>query len=438
MKKYHIIPLGCQMNKSDGERLEQVLNLLGFQKTDQESEADLVAVISCSVRQTAMDRIHGKIRNWEMIKQERPLLTLLTGCVLPHDKEHLAKKFDIFLDINDIPKLPQFIAQFPGFELSSDAIFSLSEYNDYFQVRPSYHECFRAFVPIMTGCDKFCTYCAVPFTRGRERSRSVREVLSEIHTLVEAGCLEVTLLGQNVNSYHPKDPESFSKYNPYTDAFASILWEINQIPELDRIHFTAPHPKDMGDEAIDALAMPKHVRYLHLPMQSGDNEVLRRMNRKYTIEDYMKLVRKIRAKVPDFSLGTDIIVGFCGESEEAFQRTVSAYEDVGFDISYTAMYSPRTGTVSAKIWKDDVSRVEKKRRWNILQKRMEQTTFEKNQAFQGKTVSVLVDRYEDGFCLGNNRHYKVVKFDGSKEETGKVLEVIIDKSSTWVMEGKKG
>ncbi len=436
-KKYHLIVLGCQMNKSDGERIEHVLNLMGFEKADSEEDANLFCVISCSVRQTAMDRIHGKIHQWNEVKKQRPIITMLTGCVLPYDREQVAQKFDIFFEMNDLPKLPQYISQIPGFEMMNESTASLAEYSDYFQVQPKYHEIFRAYVPIMTGCNKFCTYCAVPYTRGRERSRSVREIMDEIQSLVDQGCLEVVLLGQNVNSYHPEDTSNFSGFNPYHDPFAALLWELNQIPSLNRIHYTAPHPNDMNEEAVDALTLPKHVRYLHLPMQSGDNEILKKMNRKYSIEKYLELVGNIREKIPDIAFGTDIIVGFCGETEDQFQRTVDAYKQVGFDISYHALYSSRPGTSADRVWKDDVVRQEKKRRWQVLQDLMKEITFSKNQRFVGHEVEVLGEKYKNGFCFGNTREYKMAKFSGTVEDVGKIHHVRVQKAMTWVLEGEK-
>jgi tRNA-2-methylthio-N6-dimethylallyladenosine synthase len=308
----------------------------------------------------------------------------------------------------------------------------------------------------MTGCNNFCSYCAVPYVRGREVSRSVAEVLSEIKKLAEKGCLEVTLLGQNVNAYKPPQPllekerkvRIFSRKNPYKHPFAALLWEVNKIPGIRRIFFTAPHPKDMDDQVIDALTLPKMMNYLHLPVQAGDDTVLRKMNRHYTAADYLKLVDKIKKKKPGIALGTDIIVGFPGETKKAFQNTVELYKKANFDIAYLAMYSPRQGTMAEKLV-DDVPQKEKKRRRDVLQNLMEKIVFEKNQKYVGKIVSVLVDEYKNtcptelceckvgrGWCIGNSREMKRVRFAGKKNMVGKIFNVKIKKAFEWILEGE--
>ena len=436
-KTYFLWVLGCQMNKSDAQRIESVLELMGMRKAQNESEANLIGVVSCSVRQKAIDKISSRIHLWNEMRKTRPILTLLTGCVLPHDKKYLGKKFDILLDLNELSQLPVEVSRFPDFAKHAASAPRLDEFSDYFSFTPSYHEKHKAFVPIMSGCDKFCTYCAVPYTRGRERSRKVSDIRDEIRKLAVNGCLEVTLLGQNVNSYRAEDSNDFSKANPYTDAFAALLWEINQIDGIERIHFTAPHPRDMTDEVISALTLPKHLNFVHLPMQAGDNDILAKMNRKYTIEDFLVLVEKIRKQTPDIAIGTDIIVGFCSETGQQFERTVAAYKAIEFDISYHAVYSSRKGTVEEKLWSDDISLPEKKRRWKVLQDLMEEITYRKNQKFFGKVVSVLVDSFENGTCIGNSREYKQVRFSSDRDLTGSIIDVKITEPKTWVLLGER-
>jgi tRNA-2-methylthio-N6-dimethylallyladenosine synthase len=475
--KYHILTLGCQMNKSDSERIARVLENLDYKKANDEKSADLIVINSCSVRQSAIDRIYGKTRIWNQEKirrqkeDERPLITILTGCVLPDDKKKLEKLFDLVLDIKNLSELPERLVGFPltppnppyqgGDERFPPDRGGWGGKKDYFSIKPIYQNPWSAYVPIMTGCNNFCSYCAVPHTRGREASRSVKEILDEVKNLADNGCLEITLLGQNVNTYRPEDKQSYSQNNPYKDPFAALLWEINQITPLslsypvrdkllsrglNRIHFTAPHPKDMRDEVIDALALPKMVNFLHLPVQSGDDEILRKMNRHYTAEDYLELIKKIKQKKPNMAIGTDIIVGFPGETKEQFESTVKLYKEVQFDISYTAKYSPRPGTAAARL-KDTVSLREKKRRWQVLQKLMEEITLEKNQQYVGQEVEVLVDKvcgnpistkeirfpqiYE-----GNSREYKRVRFSSKKDLLGKVVKVKINKAMEWMLEGE--
>ncbi len=438
--KYHITTYGCQMNKSDSERIAAVLEKNGFKPAKSEKQADLVVVNACSVRQSAVDRIYGKVRAFAKLKiKNAKLKIILTGCVLGEDREKLKNQFDYILNIDDWKKISNFKFQIPNKSKIQNSKIQNTRYEmpdtNYFHIKPRYTEKFRAYVPIMTGCNNFCSYCAVPYVRGREASRDVGDVLAEVKKLAKNGCLEIILLGQNVNAYQPADVENFSKKNLYKHPFAALLWEINQIPSLERVHFTAPHPADMSDEVIDALTLPKMVNYLHLPVQAGDDEVLKRMNRNYTARDFLNLVEKIRKKKPDIVLGTDIIVGFPGETKKQFENTLKLYKKVGFDIAYLAMYSPRAGTAAAK-FVDDVPRQEKKRRWNILQDLMKKITLKKNKKYVGKVVSVLVDEYKDGKCFGNSLEMKRVRFSGKKGMVGKIFEVKIKKAFEWILDGR--
>jgi tRNA-2-methylthio-N6-dimethylallyladenosine synthase len=277
----------------------------------------------------------------------------------------------------------------------------------------------------------------VPFSRGLELNRSLKEILEEAKELALHGCLEITLLGQIVNHYIAPDPEYFSPNNPYTKSdFAKLLWELNQIDGLHRIHYTAPHPIFMTEEVIDALTLPKSVNFLHLPVQSGNDEVLRRMNRRHKRDFYIDLVRRIREKKPDIALGTDIIVGFCGETEEQFEDTVDLYKQCDFDISYSAQYSTRSGTLAVKAFKDDVAKEEKKRRWWVLQKLMEETVLRKNQKYLGQKVSILVEECANGWCSGNTREMKRARFKGDESFIGQIVEIEIFKVEEWILYGK--
>lgn len=413
------------MNRSDSERISAVLKRAGFDMAKDEYEAEMVVVTACSVRQSAIDRIHGKARNWAKVKKERPLITVLSGCVLEQDKKKFEGVFDIVINKDEISNLPCILEG--RFE---------KENLPFFNISPNYSEPFRAFVPIMTGCNNFCSYCAVPYTRGREASRTAKEVIDELRRLATGGCKEVELLGQNVNSYSPADKGSFSKDNPYSHAFAALLWEANQIDGLERIHFSSAHPKDMDDEVIDALALPKQLNYLHLAMQSGDDGILEKMKRKYTGGDYLDLIDKIKAKRPGIALGTDIIVGFPGETEEQFRSTVEMYKKCDFDISYTAQYSPRSGTAAARL-EDDVPKAEKKRRWRVLEKLMIDITSRKNKAYEGKVVSVLVDKYEKGYCFGQSDSMKLTRFEGNEHLIGQIVPVKITEAKEWILYGEK-
>ena len=435
--KFHIITYGCQMNKNDSERIAGLLQSVGMSLTNKVEEADLVLLNSCSVRQTAEDRIFGRVKQLAKLRKRRPNLIIgVTGCMAGRDKDgSLRRKLpqvDLFFPTVDAVQLPRWIA-----ELNPDIVHTQNPLTEFFDIQPQHNSEFQAFVPIQTGCNNFCSYCVVPHARGLQKNRPLQQILNEVRDLAKKGCLEITLLGQAVNTYEASDPEMFDPKNPYKNHFAALLWEINQTQGIERIFFTAPYPREMTDEVIDALALPKMWNYLHLPVQSGDNQVLKRMNRKYTREEYLEIIDRIKTKVPGIALGTDIIVGFCGETEKEFENTVDLYRQVEFDISYTAMYSPRSGTVADKAFSDDVSREEKKRRWKILHQLMEEIVLKKNQAFVGQTVSVLVERCENGICTGNSREMKLTQFKGGPEFIGQIVEVKVEKAKEWVLFGEK-
>lgn len=438
---YHIITYGCQMNKNDSERIATLLDGIGFESRSEPKQADLVLINTCSVRQTAEDRVYGQVRELSRLKAQNPQFTLaVTGCMPGRDKDgSLRKKLpdvDFFFPISRLTELPKWMA-----EIYPEIVNSEDLETDYLKLAPKRKSASQAYVTIQTGCNYFCTYCVVPFSRGLERNRPVKDILDEIRALAFEGCVEVTLLGQTVNSFRTNASSDFSKDNPYHDHFAALLWEINQIPGIKRIHYTAPHPRHMTDEVIDALALPNQINFLHLPVQSGDNEVLRKMNRRYTAEQYLEIVDKAKLKRPGMALGTDIIVGFCGETEEQFLRTVELYKKADFDISYHAMYSPRSGTAAYKAFEDDVPREEKKRRWRVLQDLMEEITLRKNQAYVGKTIEVLVEKCDKKGELmvasGNSREMKLTTFPGAPDDIGKLVQVKVEKAREWVLEGVK-
>jgi tRNA-2-methylthio-N6-dimethylallyladenosine synthase len=461
--KYFLATFGCQMNKSDSERIQGLLDGFGFIKTDKDEEADLIILNSCSVRQAAEDRIFGLVKNYVALKKQNPeLVVAITGCMPGRDKENKFKDkmpgLDLYFPISELNEFPQRLAELrPEWtpchsdrasrrveeslkDCLRDPSASLHSARDdkenYFSVTPRYSSKFHAFVPIQTGCDRFCSYCAVPYARGREKCRPVKDILEEIKKLGESGCVSVELLGQVVNNYKASDPENFSKNNPYKDHFASLLWEINQISEMKRVHFTSAHPIYMNDEIIDALALRNQINYLHLAVQSGDNKILKKMNRPYTCEDYLKIIDKIRAKRPEIALGTDIIIGFSGEREVEFQNTLDLYKKADFDIAYLGIYSPRSGTVAAKNFKDDVPQEEKKKRWHRLQELMEQTALRKNQKYVGQEVEVLVDKSEHGKCSGWSREMKFVELPGDANLIGRLVKVKIEEAMEWILRGK--
>ncbi len=445
--KYHLITYGCQMNKNDTERIARLLSDLGFQETDIEGEADLILLNTCSVRQTAENRVYGKMKDFIEIKSRRPeVIVAVTGCMAGRDKSgELRRRMfaaDLFFPTSEMVRLPRWMA-----ELRPELVNTTDAVTDYLKISPLRSPSAQAFVSVQTGCNKFCTYCVVPYARGLERNRTASDVLAEIRECAQRGVKEITFLGQTVNSYRASDPGSFSRANPYVASaekqgrfwnhFAALLWEANETQGIVRVNWTAPHPNSMTDDVIDALALPKQLNFLHLPVQSGSNDVLFRMNRKYTREDFLRVMGKVKSARPGIAIGTDIIVGFSGETERDFEETVSLYREVDFDISYTAQYSPRTGTLANKLFADDVSREDKRRRWDYMQTLMKEITLRKNQAFAGKTVSVLVDRVENGWAMGNSSEMKVCKFKCSDPGiVGKIIPITIETAFEWVLIGR--
>ena len=436
-KKFYILTLGCQMNKNDSERIAGLCLAMGMEEVKKSDSADLIVVNTCSVRQTAEERIFGYFEDWQKYRLKNPnLVVAITGCMAGRDEDGKLKArlkgVDLFFPTKDLTKLPEWLSQKWG----SD--FSLGELEDYLLIAPYRVNKFQVFVSIQTGCDNFCTYCVVPYARGREKNRKVSDIIEEIKIAVADGAKEITLLGQVVNHYIAPDKESFSKDNPFAiaDDFSALLWEINQISGEFRIHYTAPDPQYFTDAQIESLKLPKQVNFLHLPVQSGDDEILRKMNRKYTAENYIELIKKIRLAKPEIALGTDIIVGFCGETNEQFKRTVDLYKECDFDISYHAMYSERSGTVASKAFKDDVPKEIKKQRWNTLQNLMEEIVLRKNQKYLNQTVRVLVEKCSaSGVGSGNSDELKLVEFPCSLDLVGKFVKVKINFASKWILRG---
>ncbi|HVM90506.1 MAG TPA: tRNA (N6-isopentenyl adenosine(37)-C2)-methylthiotransferase MiaB [Verrucomicrobiae bacterium] len=423
MPTFSITTYGCQMNKNDSERMAGLLSSLGFVETPDESRADLIVVNTCSVRQSAEDRVFGSQEKYLEYKKTKPdMIVAVTGCMPGRDK---AKNFrqrlpatDLYFPTPDMVHLPRWIAELRPELVNSDELEA-----DYLKIHPQRAPGSQAFLTIQTGCNKFCTYCVVPYARGLEKNRPLEDILNEARELIAHGVIEITLLGQTVNS-HPQ--------------FATILRELNAMEGLERLHWTAAHPNSMTDDVIACLALPKQVNYLHLPVQCGSNEVLRRMNRKYTREQYLDVIRKVKAARPGIALGSDIIVGFPGETRAQFEETLSLYEEVGFDISYNAQYSPRSGTLGVKLYQDDISKEEKRDRWDELQILMEKIALEKNRVFIGKTVNVLVEKQDNGYASGNSHELKLTRFKTDEADlVGRIVPVTVKNAKSWVLEGER-
>jgi len=446
--KYHIITFGCQMNKADSERIVMILENKGYLPASRESEADLIVVNMCSVRQSAVDRVFGLMPKFQKLKAQNPKLkTILTGCILKEDRKKFAKGFDLILDIKDLPNWPNY--------LSSKGIYLTKPWhnycNNYLSIVPKYQNNFSAFIPISNGCNNFCSYCVVPFVRGPLICRSYLDVLKEVKNAIDKGFREIWLLGQNVNSYRseqkPKNRKQFIN-------FAKLLKMVNDIRGNFWIRFTSPHPKDFSDELIETMAKCQKVTpYLNLPVQSGDNEILKRMNRPYTMGEYKNLVKKIRAtfkkyrKAPhqnkfgtgyrlerEIAISTDIIVGFPGETKKQFENTVKLFKEIKFDMAYIAKFSPRPGTAAAKL-KDNVSPKEKERRYKILTEILKETALEKNKKYIGRTIEVLIEAEQGGYLRGKTRNHKTIKFIGPKNLIGQFVKIKITDALPWGLKG---
>ncbi len=461
------MPLGCQMNRSDAERIQTVLNGMGLEAATDSDNDDIVikGIVACSVRQKAIDRVYGKIRLWNESKNETNLITFLTGCVLPADRKKFLKLFDLVFTIDQLPILPELIRQYglstpmginndffrrdgeqearihadgtggreyPQLDASSITRQSMEKH---WHVKPSYSSLVEAYIPIQNGCDKFCSFCAVPYTRGREISRSSNDILTEVGKLVASGYKSIILLGQNVNSYglDRKGAEL---------TFPQLLGEIGEIGRRNRddfwVYFTSPHPRDVSKELLEAMAAyPVLADWLHLPLQSGSDEILRRMNRNYTMEHYRKVVKALRDILPDAALFTDIIVGFSGESDEQFQESVQAMEEFRFDMAYIARYSPRPGSRSAR-WEDDVSGKEKERRYRILSELLLARMAPINAARVGQVIRVLVTSRNPrtGYLTGHSEGRIPVRLNADDRTIGTFVDLKVTSARPLSIEGE--
>ena len=409
---YYIWTIGCQMNKAESERLGSYLEQLGYQPTPTAEEADLVVLNSCVVRQSAEDRVINKLNSLKSLKRLRPGVTLaVTGCLVDSEVDQLKNNFpqvDYFFKPGDRPR---------WLEKTEPA-----------QVLPQ-HPSPSTFISIIQGCNNFCSYCIVPYRRGQERSRPVEEITDEIKELVRRGTKEVTLLGQNVDSYGRNLPDQ--------PDLAGLLTELNSIDGLARIRFLTNHPKDMSTKLIEAIAcLDKVCEQISLPVQSGDNDILKAMRRGYTGEQYRQLITQIRNKIPAVALSTDIIVGFPSESNQQFQQTASLLSELRFDTVHVATYSPRPETSASKQFEDNISLIEKKERLHIIEQLQEDIATKINAYLLDKTVEVLVEGKKKGKWQGRTRNGKLVFFNNNDDCLGQLMKIRIEKTSPWSLHGK--
>jgi len=412
MLQYYIWTIGCQMNKAESERLGSYLEQLGYQPAATAETADLIVLNSCVVRQHAEDRVINKLNALKSLKRLHPNLTLaVTGCLVNSEVDQLKESFpyvDYFFKPGDHPQW--------------------LERPESGQVLPR-HPSPSTFVPIIQGCDNFCSYCIVPYRRGRERSRPVDEIISEVKELVHRGVKEVTLLGQNVDSYGHDLPDK--------PDLADLLYELNALDGLARIRFLTNHPKDMTSKLIEAIAkLDKVCEQISLPVQSGDDDILKAMRRGYTVERYRQLIAEIRSKIPGVALSTDVIVGFPSESEQQFQQTASLLSELSFDTVHVAAYSPRPGTIATREYEDNIPLAEKRKRLNKIEQLQERIAGEINARFSGKIVEVLVEGKKRGKWQGRTRSGKLVFFDSDSDCLGQIVKNKIEKTSPWSLQGR--
>ncbi len=425
------------MNLSDSGRLSAVLNDAGYEFTENEDEAQVLGVLACSVRQKAIDKVYSRIAKWNKRKDSRNIITFISGCVLSADKEKFLKLFDFVFKMSEVAKLPEMISQYGVTSPASIKSSSINtDINQFWNIKPIHDSAFEAFIPIQNGCDKFCTFCAVPYTRGREVSRPSSEILEEVKSLVEKGYKSITLLGQNVNSYGlDKNGEEIS--------FAELLRKIGEIGNHSQqkfwLYFTSPHPRDMNNDVIDVISKYDCLaKQIHLPLQSGDDKVLIRMNRKHNLTKYRSIVHKIRETIPEATIFTDIIIGFTGETDEQFENTIKAFNEFEFNMAYIAKYSPRPGAASSS-WKDDVPEEIKKIRFAKLTKNLQAHVFRYNQKLVGKTIPVLVlgrDR-KDEYLTGLTEGKINIRFKNPDQSLiGKFVRIKVISNAKFSLEGE--
>jgi len=428
-KKLKLLTYGCQMNVADSERMAGLLKKIGYTLTDEADAADLILINTCCVRETAEDKVFGQIGRFKALKKQKPALILgVAGCMAQKEGENLIKRaphVDFVLGTGQSSEVARVVQSLERERkhLVDTANVSGEIPTEVFPLRGGK---VSTFVPIMYGCNNFCTYCIVPYVRGRERSRKPEEIFGEVRQAVAEGFKEITLLGQNVNSYSGGV------------TFAELLSAVDKIDGVERLRFMTSHPKDLSDELIAAIADGKNIcEHIHLPVQYGSDKILKRMNRVYTVEKYLRLVEKIRAAIPNVSLTTDLIVGFPGETEEDFQETLNFIRAVKFDAAFTFIYSKRSGTPAA-IFPNQIDDATKHRRLQELMQVQNKISLEKNLALKNSVVEVLVEgasKTDDKIFMGRTRSNKLVLFAHGDERAGELVNVKITQAQTWLLKG---
>ena len=435
--KYHLHVFGCQMNEADAQRVGSELEKIGLTYTDHARDADVIVLDTCVVRQSAEDRAYSYIQTLKPLKARRPdsIITVMGCMVGVKGNGALKKQFpwvDVFMAPAETAPLVNFMRQRDSFALMEEETRRRHAIQDGDILLPAHERgsLVAAHVPIVYGCSHACTFCIIPYRRGVERSRPIGQIVQEVRSLAAQGVKEVTLLGQIVDRYG----KDFGDEPDLSD----LLRVVNGVDGIERIRFLTSHPNWMNDKLLDIVAeLPKVCEHIEVPVQAGDDEVLRNMKRGYTADDYRRLIEKIRARLPGTSIATDIIVGFPGETEAQFQRTVDLLEELKLDVAHLAKYSTRPGTVADRNLTDDVPDEEKDRRWRVLNDQHERISGVINRRYQDQTVEVLVEDQHKGRWRGRTRTNKLVFFeDKSADRRGQLAQVRIEKTGPWSMSGQ--
>lgn len=432
-KKYYILTMGCQLNENDSEKLIGIMEEMGYSKSEDIKNADLYVINTCCVRENAEEKLFGKLGELKKIKENKNIIIAIGGCMM--QEEHITEKIkksypfvDVVFGTHTLHKFPEdlYIAITKNKKVK-DVIDIDGEIYEGLPVKRSSNK--QASVIIMYGCNNFCSYCIVPYVRGRERSRKPEDILNEIKELAKEGYREITLLGQNVNSY--KGGENYN--------FANLLEDIDKIEGIEVIRFVSPHPKDFTDDVIDVISKSKKIsRLIHVPLQSGSTNVLKEMNRKYTKEQYLDLIKRIRNKIPDVVFSTDIIVGFPGETEEDFEDTIDVVKQVNFEQIFMFIYSRRVGTRADKM-ENQIPEEIKHKRFDRLKQVFEESIEENNKKYIGTTQKILVEGHSKNnkdMLTGRTDTNKVVIFEGPEELIGKIINIKIISEHKWYLKGE--
>ena len=443
--KYNILTMGCQLNENDSEKLCGMLEEMGYTRTDNVSDCDIALFNTCCVRENAEDRLFGKLGELKRKKEKKGIIIAIGGCMM--QEKHITDKIkesypfvDILFGTHTLYKFPEDLYRAIEEKRKIEDIIDVD--GEIYEGLPIKRDSnIKASVTIMNGCNNFCTYCIVPYVRGRERSRSPRSIIEEVKHLAESGYKEITLLGQNVNSYLRVEKEKNISFEEYegVNSFATLLRAINKIDGIERIRFVSPHPKDFTDDVIDAIAdCDKVCKLIHLPLQSGNTKVLKEMNRKYSKEQYLDLVEKMKNKIPNLTLSTDIIVGFPGETDEEFEDTLDVVRKVKFEQVYMFIYSRRVGTPGDRM-PNQIPEEIKHKRFNKLKELVESQIEENNQKYVGRIEKVLVEgesKNNSKMLTGRTDSNKVVIFEGNKTLIGKMVDLKIVSEHMWYLKGK--